>query len=165
MKLLTLIGASVLAWSLTGAVYAQEQHNDEKDKPAQEEKKAQPEKPAAAKQEEKNAQPKKNTKPEETKAPEHAQAKPANQNQHAAAGRIPADRYKANFGRAHTFRVSQGDSQNHRFQYGGYWFGFGSPWPSNWLYTQDVYVVEIGGVYYLCNPAYPGVNVTLNVTL
>jgi hypothetical protein len=163
MKLLTLIGASVLALSLTGAVYAQEQHNDEKDKPAQEEKKAQPEKPAAAKQEEKNAQPKKNTKPEETKAPEHAQAKPANQ--HAAAGRIPADRYKANFGRAHTFRVSQGDYQNHRFQYGGYWFGFGSPWPSNWLYTQDVYVVEIGGVYYLCNPAYPGVNVTLNVTL
>jgi hypothetical protein len=26
-------------------------------------------------------------------------------------------------------------------------------------------VVEIGGVYYLCNPMYPGVNVELNVTL
>ena len=61
--------------------------------------------------------------------------------------------------------MSEGDYRNHRFQYGGYWFGFAAPWPSNWLYTQDVYVVEIGGVYYLCNPAYPGVNVELNVTL
>jgi hypothetical protein len=34
----------------------------------------------------------------------------------------------------------------------GYWFGFEGAWPSNWLYTQDVYVVEINGVYYLCNP-------------
>ena len=42
--------------------------------------------------------------------------------------------------RQHTFRVSQGDYRNRRFQYGGYWFGFADPWPSNWLYTQDVYV-------------------------
>jgi hypothetical protein len=157
MKLITVIGTTILSLSLTGAVYAQEQHDqqdEQKDKSAQEEKKAQPEK--QTKPEEKNAQQEKekNARPEEKNAPEHAQA-----------GRIPADRYKANFGREHTFRVSQGDYQNHRFQYGGYWFGFGSPWPSNWLYTQDVYVVEIGGMYYLCNPAYPGVNVTLNVTL
>jgi hypothetical protein len=33
------------------------------------------------------------------------------------------------------------------------------------LYTQDVYVVEINDVYYLCNPAYAGVNVELHVTL
>jgi hemolysin activation/secretion protein len=166
MKLITVIGTTILSLSLTGAVYAQEQHDqqdEQKDKSAQEEKKAQPEK--QTKPEEKNAQQEKHARPEEKNAPEHAQAKPANQNEHATAGRIPADRYKANFGREHTFRVSQGDYQNHRFQYGGYWFGFGSPWPSNWLYTQDVYVVEIGGMYYLCNPAYPGVNVTLNVTL
>ena len=35
----------------------------------------------------------------------------------------------------------------------------------NWLYTQDVYVVEINGVYYLCNASYPGVNLMLSVTL
>ena len=64
-----------------------------------------------------------------------------------------------------SFRVSEGDYRNHRFQYGGYWFGFASAWPSNWLYTQDVYVVEIDGVYYLCNASYPGVNLTLSVTL
>jgi len=58
---------------------------------------------------------------------------------------------------------TQGDYSNRRFQYGGYWFGFVDAWPSNWLYTQDVFVVEINGVYYLCNPMDPGVNITLSV--
>ena len=80
-------------------------------------------------------------------------------------GRIPEDRYRANFGREHTFRVSQADYRGHRFHYGGYWFGFVDPWPSNWLYTQNVYVVDINGVYYLCNPMYPGVNIALSFTL
>jgi hypothetical protein len=150
MKFVGAIGAAVLSLSLGIGIpaYAQEQHDqqEDKDKAAQEnEEKAQPEK--SVKPEEKNAQP---------------QGKPAS---HAAAGRIPADRYKANFGREHSFRVSETDYRNHRFQYGGYWFGFESAWPSNWLYTQNVYVVEINGVYYLCNASYPGVNLTLSVTL
>jgi hypothetical protein len=93
--------------------------------------------------------------------------KNAQPEQHAAGNtnRIPADRYKANFGQQHTFRVSQGDYNNHRFQYGGYTFGFVGMWPSNWLYTQNVYVIEIDGVYYLCNPMYPGVNLELSFTL
>ncbi|MGC1647016.1 MAG: hypothetical protein WA741_14465, partial [Candidatus Sulfotelmatobacter sp.] len=74
-------------------------------------------------------------------------------------------RYKANFGNEHRFRVTQSDYSNRRFQYGGYWFGFQGSWPSNWLYTQDVYVMEINGVYYLCNANYPGVNIVLSVTL
>ena len=63
------------------------------------------------------------------------------------------------------FRVSQADYRDRRFQYGGYWFGFACRWPSNWLYTQDVYVIEIDGVYYLCNASYPGVNLTLSFTI
>jgi hypothetical protein len=170
MKLAGVIGTAILSLTLgaSSAAYAQEQHEqqeEQKDKPA--EKKAQPEKPA--KQEEKNAQEKKNTKPEEKNARQEQQrapeAKPEKQEQHAAGGRIPADRYKANFGREHTFRVSQGDFRSGRFQYGGYWFGFGGAWPGNWLYTQDVYVVEIDGMYYLCNPMYPGVNLVISVTL
>jgi len=149
MKLAGIISTAVLSLTLGVAVpaYTQDrEQQEEKDKPA--EKKAQPEKPA--KQEQNNAQ-------------QHApEAKPA---EHASAGRIPADRYKANFGREHTFRVSQNDFRSGRFQYGGYWFGFGGAWPSNWLYTQDVYVVEIDGMYYLCNPMYPGVNLVINVTL
>jgi hypothetical protein len=167
MKTLGIVGTAALSLLLgiAAPIYAQEQHEqqeEQKDKATQPaEKKAQPEKPA--KQEEKNA------KPEEKSAPQHAQQdKSQPKAEHASAkstGRIPDDRYKANFGREHTFRVSQGDYGNRRFQYGGYWFGFVDPWPSNWLYTQDVFVVDINGVYYLCNPVYPGVNIALNVTL
>ncbi len=176
MKLVGAISTAVLSLSLGIGIpaYAQqeqheqhEQQEENKEKPAQEkEKQAQPEK--SVKPEEKSArQDEKSARPEEKNAPEqHAQqSKPEQKEQHAGGGRIPADRFKANFGREHSFRVSEGDYRSRRFQYGGYWFGFASVWPSNWLYTQDVYVVEINGVYYLCNASYPGVNLTLTVTL
>jgi hypothetical protein len=172
MKLVLVIGAAALSLSLGISIpaYAQQEQHDQqeekKDKPAQEkEKKAQPER--STKPEEKNARQAENSaKPEAKNPPEHAQqSKPEQKEEHAGGGRIPADRFKAHFGREHSFRVSEGDYRNHRFQYGGYWFGFASTWPSNWLYTQDVYVVEIDGVYYLCNASYPGVNLMLNVTL
>ncbi|HXM63038.1 MAG TPA: hypothetical protein VN950_19405 [Terriglobales bacterium] len=182
MKLAGIIGTALLSLILAAPVYAQEQHDQEEQKdqkeqtakPAQDEKKAETEK--SAKQDEKSAQQEKSARSEEKSGqPENSKQEEKNaQEQHAQSaknaggnggGRIPADRYKANFGREHTFRVTQGDFNNHRFQYGGYWFGFAAPWPSNWLYTQDVFVVDIGGVYYLCNPTYPGVNVALNITL
>jgi hypothetical protein len=191
MKLVGILSTAVLSLTLGAGIpaYAQQDQHDqqeEKDKPAEKDKKAQPEK--QVKPEEKNAQEEKNTKPGETNArqeekePEEKNAQQAKNQQeektareqhtqqskteqHAGGGRIPDDRFKANFGREHSFRVTEGDYRNHRFQYGGYWFGFASVWPSNWLYTQDVYVIEIDGVYYLCNASYPGVNLTLNVTL
>jgi hypothetical protein len=182
-----------LLLGIASTAYAQEQQEEPKDKPAQqeekhtqpEEKKAQPPKPAkenqkTAQQEEKNAKPEakaaqqeEKNKPEERTAqqprPPTEQARPGQPAQHAGGnggGRIPDDRYRANFGREHTFRVTEVDySRDRRFQYGGYWFGFAAAWPSNWLYTQDVFVVEINGVYYLCNPMYPGVNIALNLEL
>src|ERR1035437_6693584 len=162
-----------LLLGITAPAYAQEKQEEEakpaqqeekrapEAKPApQEEKKAEQEKPA--KQEEKTAQQQdKNTKQEEKGAPQQEQK--TQQAQRAVGGRIPDDRYKANFGREHTFRVSQADYSNRRFQYGGYAFEFVDPWPSNWLYTQDVYVVEMNGVYYLCNASFPGVNLVLSL--
>lgn len=196
MKLIGAISTAVLSLTLGVGIpaYAQQEQHDQqqenKDKPSQErEKKAQP-----AKQEEKGArqdknnqqeekraqQQDKNTKQEEKNAQQQdrnnqQEQRSAQQQQHAqpaqrvgnnGGGRIPDDRYRANFGREHSFRVNQGDyDRDRRFQYGGYWFGFVDPWPSNWLYTQDVFVVEIDGVYYLCNASYPGVNIALSVTL
>ena len=181
MNLVEVISTAVLSLALVAAVpaFAQEprdQQDEQKAKPAQEEKKAQPEKSAqeekkaqpekSAKQEEKPAaHPEKNNKPEEESA---QQAKPEQKQQQAAGnrgGQIPADKFKANFGAQHSFRVSQSEYSNHRFQYGGYSFGFVDPWPSNWLYTQNVYVIEIDGVYYLCNASFPGVNLVLSFTL
>jgi flagellar motor protein MotB len=184
MKRIGMISTAVLSLALGVAApaFAQQEQRDQQEeqkaKPAQEEKKAQPEKSTkqeqekAAKPEEKNAQQQdKNTRNAEkqpAQQQQHAQqAQPEKQEQRAsgnAGGRIPDDRFKANFGEQHRFRVTQADySRDRRFQYGGYWFGFVDVWPSNWLYTQDVFVIEINGVYYLCNPMYPGVNITLNI--
>jgi DNA mismatch repair ATPase MutL len=183
LKLVGVISTAVLSLTLGVAApaYAQQEQHDQqqeqKAKPAQGENKTQQDKPAKqeqktaqqqdknTKQEEKNAQQQdKNTKHEEKNAQQQTQqSKPGSQAQRANSGRIPDDRFKANFGREHRFRVSQADySRDRRFQYGGYWFGFVDPWPSNWLYTQEVFVVEINGVYYLCNPMYPGVNIALS---
>jgi outer membrane biosynthesis protein TonB len=131
----------------------------------QEEKSAQPQ-DKNNKQEEKNAQQQeRNNQQENRNAQQRSQPyEPAQQAQRGNAGRIPDDRYRANFGQEHRFRVSQSDYSNRRFQYGGYSFGFVDAWPSNWLYTQDVFVVEIDGVYYLCNASYPGVNIELSLT-
>ncbi len=191
MKRIGMISTAVLSLALGVATpaYAQQEQHDQQDeqkaKSGQEEKKAQPEKSAKPEQKP-QAEQKKNAKPEARNAQQQEknnksaekpakqqqhvqQAQPAQQEQRAGnngGGRIPDDRFKANFGEQHRFRVSQADyTRDHRFQYGGYWFGIVNPWPSNWLYTQDVYVIEINGVYYLCNPMYPGVNVLLSVTL
>lgn len=171
MNLVGFISTALLSLTLVAAapVYAQEQREqqDEKGKSAQqEEKKAKPQagqEKKATQQQEKNNKQKEEKKAQQQKR--EPQAKPVQQAQRGG-GRIPDDRFKANFGREHRFRVSQSDYSNgRRFQYGGYAFGFVDPWPSNWLYTQDVYVVDINGVYYLCNPMYPGVNVTLSFAL
>ena len=186
MKLVGVLSTAVLSLTLGVGIPAyaqQDQQQQQEDK----DKKAEPEK---VKPEEKNAkQEDKNIKPEEKKAQEEKNTKTAEANarqeekkpeektvqeqhpqqgkteQRAGRGRIPDDRFKANFGREHSFRVSEANYRDRRFQYGGYWFGFASAWPSNWLYTQDVYVIEIDGVYYLCNASYPGVNLTLSFTI
>jgi len=165
--LISLLGGS-------GLIYAQDQNEA---KPPQEEPRPEATKPAhdeatSPKQDEVKPPKQDEVKPprDENKPVNQEDAKPskkADQAQRAdnQRGRIPDDKFQANFGREHTFRVSQGDYRNHRFQYGGYSFGFVGVWPSNWLYTQDVFVVDIGGVYYLCNPVYPGVNIALSFTL
>jgi hypothetical protein len=179
MKALGITSTAILSLLLAVAApaWAQEHGQEQKGRPAQhEEQKAQPQKsvkPARQKAQPQKppkqaqkptAQHERAAKPQVGNAKQHTmQAQPGKQAQHAGGGRIPDDRFKANFGEQHRFRVSQGDYRNHRFQYGGYSFGFVGAWPSNWLYTQDVYVVEINGVYYLCNPMYPGVNIELSI--
>ena len=186
MKAIGIISTAVLSLLLGVAApsYAQDQQDqkpEQKDKPAE---KRTPDK--NAKQEEKNTQQQhKNTQQEERNAQQQnkntqqeeksAQQQDKNNRQEdknpqqtqrsdGNRGRIPDDRFRANFGREHSFHVSQADySRDRHFQYGGYSFGFVDAWPGNWLYTQDVYVIEINGVYYLCNPAYPGINITLSI--
>jgi hypothetical protein len=66
--------------------------------------------------------------------------------------RIPDDRYHANFGAQHRFRVERRGDR--RFQYGGYQFEY-SAWPAGWGYDDDYYIEEIGGQYYLTDAVHP----------
>jgi hypothetical protein len=146
----------------------EEKNTQQQDKNKNQEEKSAQQQDKNNRQEQRNAQQEnRNNQQENRNAQQHSQqAEPTRQAQRDKGSRIPDDRYRANFGREHGFRVSHDDyDRDRRFQYGGYWFNFVDVWPSNWLYTQDVFVVEIDGMYYLCNPMYPGVNVAINVTL
>ncbi|HTW25101.1 MAG TPA: hypothetical protein VMD78_15970 [Candidatus Baltobacteraceae bacterium] len=66
--------------------------------------------------------------------------------------RIPEDRYRADFGREHTFHVHR---DHDRFQFGGFWFQFTDAWPSDWTDGDNFYVIEDGGVDYLCDSRFP----------
>jgi hypothetical protein len=82
-------------------------------------------------------------------------------------GRIPDEKFRANFGSGHSFHMGTPKLVGgySRFQYGGFWFGFVQPWPDGWYYTDAVYVDFIDGGYYLCNPFYPGAQVSISVVL
>jgi hypothetical protein len=69
--------------------------------------------------------------------------------------RIPEDRYRSGFGRAHTFHVGHDHDRDHRFQFGGYWFEYTEAWPSDWNDDDDFYIVEIDGIDYLCDARFP----------
>jgi hypothetical protein len=103
-------------------------------------------------------------------------AAPAKQDEHAkvdashaqgGAHRIPDDKFKAHFGQQHHFHVGhpQMVGGHYQFAYGGYNFYFTQPWPVGWGYDDDVYIVDIGGVYYLMDAVHPGVQLSLDVVL
>jgi hypothetical protein len=187
MKLVGVISTAVLSLTLGAAapVYAQqEEHAQQEEKHAQQdEKKAQADRPAQqeekhAQQEEKKMQQDKPAQQEERHAQQEEkkiqQDKPAQrEEQHEQqaqragghGGRIPDDRFRASFGHEHVFVINRPviiEGQP-RFQYGGYWFGFGQPWPVGWYYTDNVYVDYIDGGYYLYNPVHPGIRIVVNV--
>lgn len=94
-------------------------------------------------------------------------AQPALRLSARGSGRIPDDRFRANFGSGHNFHMGNpvlvgGYS---RFQYGGFWFGFVQPWPSGWYYTDDVYIDYVDGGYYMYNPYYPGARFSISVVI
>jgi hypothetical protein len=94
-------------------------------------------------------------------------AEPAVRLSARGSGRISDERFHSNFGRGHEFSIGRpvlvgGFS---RFQYGGYWFGFVEPWPTDWFYTDDVYIDYVDGGYYMYNPYYPGARFAISVVI
>jgi hypothetical protein len=160
-----LIGGSALMYS-----------QDERDaKPPQDEAR-----PEAAKPEHDAMNP---AKPEDAKPPKQDEAKPqpneARPANHEAnpkdmkpanakqGGRIPDDKFRANFGRSHTVVIHQPvvvEGQP-RFQFGGYSFGISAPWPVGWAYTDQCYIDYVDGEYLLFDLLHPGVSVALIVVM
>jgi hypothetical protein len=99
-------------------------------------------------------------------------AKPANVQSTQAAqgnrgGHIPDDKFRASFGRKHTFAIghptaAQGQP---RFQYSGYNFTLVDAWPVGWAYTDQCYIDYIDGEYFLFDLAHPGVRLVIVVVL
>lgn len=195
MKLFPFVGSAGLLLMLGagGAAYAQEPEEKPAEKPA-EKPKAEPAKPhqepeTKPKENEPRDTPNheerkpEERKPEERKPdaqPNHEQ--PAHQQperkedadrskgreQHNGGhGRIPDEKFHASFGQEHHFhvghpRVEGGRSQ---FAYGGYNFYYTQAWPAGWGYDDDVYIVEIDGVYYLVDAVHPGPQLQLDIIL
>jgi hypothetical protein len=187
MKVVGIFGIAVLSLTLGAAppAYAQQEEHGQQDEHArqQEDKKVQQDRPAQ--QEQKHAQPEEKRAQQEKPAQQEAkhaqqeqrkseQDRPAQRDaQHEQQaergngnhGRIPDDRFRANFGREHVFVMNRPviiEGQP-RFQYGGYWFGFSQPWPEGWAYSDNVYVDYEDGEYYLYNPYHPGIRVIVIV--
>jgi hypothetical protein len=73
--------------------------------------------------------------------------------------RISEQEFHQHFGHEHQFHVTRSDDR--RFSYGGYYWVYNDPWPSGWAYTDDVYVDEIDGEYYLIDPVHPGIRLLI----
>jgi hypothetical protein len=188
VKLTKLIGSALLlvAFGIATPVYAQEQHDQDhatkpeegkpEDRPKQQtepaktpndqprptEKEANPPKEQPKAEQPKNTQPSRQAQQEDkdrAKAQQDAEHKQTAQ-QH---GRIPDEKFRASFGREHTFHVGHPVivEGRPRFQYGGYSFFISEPWPSGWGYDDDVYIIDVNGVYYLVDNSHPGVQLAL----
>jgi hypothetical protein len=105
-------------------------------------------------------------------SPEHPQQQvehnhPAGQGNAKRGGHIPDDKFRAQFGRQHTFVVNRPvvvEGQP-RFQSGGYWFEIVDPWPVEWAYTDEVYIDYGDGDYFLFDLLHPGVRVVVFVVM
>jgi hypothetical protein len=177
---LKVIGLAVLVFLLgtLPLAYAQDGQDADQAKPKQHAQQKQPTKQTQKARQAKPVQHAQQTqKARQAKPVEHAQqtqkvrqAKSTGYAQGASnnsGGRIPDASFRAHFGRDHSFRINRpvmvGGSP--RFQYGGYWFGFGEPWPAGWSYSDQVYVDYINGGYYLLDPVHPGVQISISVIL
>ncbi len=193
MKTMRMIRIAALLMCLGATVftYAQERQEEEKQpqreeqaKPERQEDRAKPEKRDEAKPErqedrarterqDERSQPGKQE--ERTEREKHGdQARPVDHGRgeqqmqgRGKGGRIPEEKFRASFGKQHTFRISrptvvEGQPQ---FQYAGYSFVIVDPWPAEWQYTDDVYVDYIDDQYYLFDLMHPGVSIVINVVM
>jgi hypothetical protein len=148
----------------------------EQAKPGKQEEQARPGRQEEAKPGKQEEQAKPGKQEEQAKpGKREEQAKPVQNNQGerrmqgrgGKGGRIPDDKFRAQFGREHKFRMSRPTivEGQPRFQYGGYWFVIVDPWPAVWLYTDECYIDYVDDQYYLFDVLHPGVGIVVTVVM
>jgi hypothetical protein len=161
--------AAVLLVGVTAFSYSQDPARETKPSQQENPKPHKPEKPEEGKAQKPEKQenpnvPKESAKPGHEMKNEQGHARPAGKSAH-----IPDPKFKANFGRPHTFTVNKVINQKTivagqtQFVYSGYTFIILDPWPAEWLFTDDCYIDFIGDEYVLVNVFHPGVYVSLFV--
>jgi hypothetical protein len=183
----TLVSTSVLSllFGTTALIYAQDQRDEAKtpqqetrpeaSKSAQNEPSArQGEAKPAEQSEDKPARgdAKSSSKQEDAKpSRQSGQAGQSTQHSQRSAdhrgGRIPDDKFRAQFGRQHTFKINRTTTAQGQpgFQYGGYTFVIVDAWPAGWVDTDECYVDYVDGEYFLFDLLHPGVGVAIVVVL
>lgn len=176
-----MLGAStvVLAQDRNDEVKPPQQQEEKRDeaKPRREEAKPQKHEEAKPENRQEEARPE-NRQQQESRQQENREADKAARQEHpdqqranarpaGKSERIPDDKFRQNFGREHVVVINRPVivEGRPRFQSSGYWFEIVDPWPSDWLYTDQVYVDYIDGEYFLFNVAHPGVRIALFVTM
>ncbi len=82
-------------------------------------------------------------------------------------GRIPEDRFRAQFGREHHFAMRRPEVVEGRptFQYSGYSFVLVDAWPADWAYSDDCYIDYVDGEYFLFDLRHPEVRLAVMVVM
>jgi len=145
-------------------------HPDQKQEPApsakqekQDEKQQQTDKQQQADQKQSKDQDKK----ARENNPPQAQSQNRQQNNRQQYGqesheRIPPQKFQADFGRDHHFRVKRLE-QGRRFEYSGYSFELVQAWPADWSYDDECYIEQDADGYYLVDLIHPEVRVLVIV--
>jgi len=139
---------------------------DEMKPPKQDE--AKPARPDQAERKQDERQPREEMKPAQQE-PARQEAAPRQENARPGGngGRIPDDRFRAQFGREHHFAMQRPVvvSGRPQFQYGGYYFVLIDAWPPDWDYTDDCYIDYVDGEYFLFNLRHPEMRLALTVVM
>ncbi len=173
----TLAGTLVLSllFGTTALIYAQDQRDEAKtppqetrpeaSKPAQDEPSSrQGEAKPAEQSEDKPARSENKPAKQENAKPSKQPGEAGQSTQHAQrsaehrGGHIPDDKFRAQFGRQHTFKINRTTTAQGQpgFQYGGYTFVIVDAWPAEWAYTDDCYVDYVDGEYFLFDLLHQG---------
>jgi flagellar motor protein MotB len=174
-RFLNLAILSVLV-GCSAVVYAQDDKPQDNKPTQQEESKPQPKQGEIksqdeAKPQQDEAKPSKQDKQEQKQDQKqeqkgHPEQQAGNAGPGGKGGHIPDDKFRAHFGRSHTFTaktvIVQGQPQ---FQYGGYTFQIVDVWPVGWAYTDECYIDYIDGEYFLFDLLHPGVRVVVFVVM